>query len=156
MPDRKRKTRTSVTLDANLKERLDEMPEVNLSGLVNDVVRDFVVNGKSQRSGLELRLERVEAEIEELEHQLEEKRELKEEIETQLEERSEKSNGTYEHAVEKVMNTIESRVRRDQGLPEVDNLAVTNQAQKANVPPQDLLDEAIERSELVEQEEVKG
>lgn len=141
------KTRTSITIDPDIKGQIDEMPHVTLSGLVNETAREFVSAGKNRRNGLEIRKERLEAEIKELEHDLEKKRETLEEIQETLEKRDNNTDEVFEDAVVTVAETIQSNLENKGKMPSTDNPAVQAQAKKASVPPQEILDEAKERVE---------
>ncbi len=79
------KKRTSVTVDEDVLEQLQAREDINVSGLVNRMLRDYVQGDESERAVLEARVERLEDDVADLEQQLKQKRSQLEDARNQLE-----------------------------------------------------------------------
>lgn len=122
------KERTSVTLDPDLYKRVQHDESMNLSGLVNRVVREYYEGGHPR--GLDLQIRRVE-------NRLEEVRTEEEKLEQRLadlEERKERVDDTLDEALDALEGLSTSKLH-----PE--NLAVETQARKLGVRPDELCEE---------------
>lgn len=125
---------TSISLDADLKEALDDMP-VNRSELANQFFREYVYGSDGRLDGLKFREKMLEQEIEQLEKQLEEKCSQLEQVREEREERG--SNGDEE--LREAFETLE-QIAETRGAVKVDNPALENWAGKLGMRPKDLLE----------------
>lgn len=126
------KERTSVTLDPDLYDRVQRDESMNLSGLVNRVVREYYEGGHPD--GLDLQIRRVENRLEEVRA---EEEKLEQRL-SDLEERKERVDDTLEEALDALEGLSTAKLH-----PE--NLAVENQARKLGVQP-DVLCEKVEQA----------
>lgn len=124
----------SVSIDEGLAEAIDEADDLNLSGLVNEMLRAYFTTGDTHRSAIRSRLEQVEEEIEETEEELNELRNEKERLEQLLEKEEAEMEPLREQAVELFSG-------RD---VDVTNPAVEQWAMKLDMPPQELLEKVEE------------
>lgn len=125
------KKRTSISIDTDVYEFLKQ-PEVNQSGLINDLVKQYRDNNDRQVAALRLRYEHLVDEAEEAEERAEKKREQAEEIKQLLHDAEEsESNG-----LSKARDAL-SGLEFEEADP--DNPAVENWARKLDMTPQQLL-----------------
>jgi len=126
------KERKTFSLDPDVVEELDEKNK-NASGVVNDLLREYLVGGESAAVGKELRIKDIEQKMMELQNErdrinrnLERLRNEKSRLERQIEEQQHERRQKLEEAAEFV-----------EGKP-VDNPAVENWADKLRMDPHEL------------------
>jgi TolA-binding protein len=139
------KERTSVTIDPDLKERLEAEPGVNASGLFNQMLRQYFnagsVDGLTERiRDLEDRIEAKERERERLTEELETLREEREELLERKQERDQGANSELQKTVEELAE-IATRKPEFWGP---DNPALKNHAQDLGIPPSELYENVEE------------
>jgi len=127
------KSRTSVSIDPDLKERLENDPSVNASGLFNQFLREYYERG--QADGLEARIrdltteiEAKESELERLQEDLEQLREERDDLQERLEDRDEGADPQVQEAISTLASIGERKLTPD-------NPAVQTQAQKLGMKP---------------------
>lgn len=132
MPNRRSggKTRTSISIDPALKERIDQESGLNLSGFVNDTLQEFFETGR-RPDGLELRIEMKEQEVERKREEYERAKEELARLKEKEEEREERGDPQFEKAVDTLQDMKEE-------ARELDNPALRNQASKVGVRPEEL------------------
>lgn len=123
------KKRTSVSLDPEVYQFLSQS-EINQSGLINDLVKEYKDNEKRQVAALKLRYKHLVQEAEEAEDKAEKKREQAEEVRELLDDAESQETSEIKDVAEK----LESVPKK----PE--NPAVKHQANKHNMTPEELLE----------------
>lgn len=93
------KERKTVTLDPDLVEWVEAQPDLNLSGLLNDLLRAHVEGGGTIDQVMEVRREQVMRRVEELEEQLSAARDELENYDSIVEEHRERVNEPVRRAV---------------------------------------------------------
>lgn len=125
------KKRTSISIDRDVYEFLKQ-PEVNQSGLINDLVKQYRDNNDRQVAALRLRYRHLIDEAEEAEERAEKKYDQAEEIKQLLDEAEEAENDGLARAREAL-----SGIDFDEA--DSDNPAVENWARKLDMTTQQLL-----------------
>lgn len=125
------KKRTSITLDKDVFRYLKQS-ELNQSGLINELVKEYRDGQDQQTAALELRYEHMINEADELEERANEKRRQAEEIKKLIDEAKETQRVELQQAVEGVRN-----IRKHKRSP--DNDAVQKWAKHADMEPEELL-----------------
>lgn len=123
------KKRTSITVDPDVYEFLSQS-EVNQSGLINDLVREYKDNEKRQVAALRLRYQHLKREAEEARETAERKEEQAQDVKELLDEAESKETDKIQDVAEK----LESVPKQ----PE--NPAVQHQAEKLGLTPEELLE----------------
>ncbi|AUX08291.1 hypothetical protein AArcSl_0641 [Halalkaliarchaeum desulfuricum] len=134
------KRRKSVTIDENLADEVDRRSEINFSGLVNDLIENYLSEGDNPhkvKAALTVRLDRIESEIERKEKQLNQLREEREEIENLIEEQEEKRDPQLEKGLKVLQNLPEEKLHTE-------NKAVKNWARKIGIPAENLVEKVEE------------
>jgi len=125
------KKRTSITVDPAVYEFLKQ-PDVNQSGLINELVKEYKDNEKRQVAALKLRRDHLLQEATEAEETAEQKREQAAEVEALLEDARNAESDKLQQARE-ALSGIDDRDLS----PE--NPAVQNWADKLDLSPEELL-----------------
>lgn len=140
---------TSVSIDLEIYEQLKDDESLNLSGLVNNVAKEYVETGNVD--AMDIRIQQKEEYIANLEQEVEDKTEElveeKEELEEMYEKREEvkdKTSPEMERAIDVLGNLVEN------GSASVDNPAVKNHASKVGMKPSKLLDTVREEHGVTE------
>jgi len=135
---------TSVSVDSDLKKRLEDDPEVNVSGLFNQFLREYYDSGTTDGLDarireLDRRIEEKEREIERLRDDLEQLRDERDDLQVRKEQREERQDPKVEEAVSKLAD-------RDGPITDLtpDNPAVRTKANKLNMSPEALCDRVRE------------
>lgn len=131
---------TSISLDRDVKERLDDLP-VNRSELANRVFREYIYGSNGRLDGLKFREKMLEQEIEELEDRLDEKRSQLEKIQQEREE-----SADIDDELQEAFDILDSPAKSQGGL-DPDNPAVQNWASKLGMRPKELIDRYRQYSE---------
>jgi len=125
------KKRTSITLDKDVFRYLKQS-ELNQSGLINELVKEYRDGQDQQTAALELRYEHMIDEAEELEERANEKRRQAKEIKKLLDEAKQTQREELQEAIEGVRN-----IRKHARSP--NNDAVEKWANHADMEPEELL-----------------
>lgn len=128
------KERRTVSLETEVDEYLGS-EGVNASELVNSLVKNHVSSGGDKRGMLELRAEQLRSDIDELEGRLETKREELDRVETHLDEYRTERDEVLDEAVD-TLQTV---------AWDADNPAIQNWAEKADMTPEELIEELERR-----------
>lgn len=132
------KSRTSVSIDEHLHEQVKANPELNLSGLVNDFLQDYLAVGVDDP--LTERVRRVEGRLEDLRRERTELDEKIDRVEEQLTALREKKATRDERRHERQAEVVEKLVNiRDDSLTP-SNPAVQTQAQQLDIPREELVE----------------
>lgn len=133
---------TSVSVDSDLKKQLEDDPEVNVSGLFNQFLREYYDSGTAD--GLDARIRELDRRIEEKERKIER---LEDDVERlrderdDLQERKEQREERQDPKVEEAVSTLASI---DDGKLSPDNPAVRNHANDLNMAPDALCERVRE------------
>lgn len=126
------KKRTSISIDEDV-FRFLKQSEINQSGLINELVKEYRDNENRQLAALELRYKHAKADAEELQEKADRKFKEAEEIKELLDEAKLNQSNELDEAVDAI-----------QDLPvhkrEPDNLAVQNWADRVDMDPGELLE----------------
>jgi len=124
------KKRTSITLDEDVYQYLKQS-EINQSGLINELVKEYRNSEDRQVAALELQYERLISDAEDLEDRAEQKRQEAKEVKELLEE----ARHTEDERVEEAVQTLKA-------VPNLtpDNPAVANWSEKTGLSPSELID----------------
>jgi hypothetical protein len=125
------KKRTSVSLDRDVYEFL-KSADINQSGLINELVKEYRDSDDRQLAALELRYEHTLAEAEDLQERADRKFDEAEEIKALLDEQREEAEESLQEAIDGVR-----QIKPNQRS--VDNTAVEKWANHANTDPETLL-----------------
>jgi predicted nucleic acid-binding Zn-ribbon protein len=125
------KKRTTISVDADVYEYLQQS-EVNASGLIQELVREYETQNKRRVAGLELRLKHLENEIEATEAKLERKREEAEEVQELLKDARQTEKTKVEEVYEECRGI-------DYQSIDATNLAIQNHADNIGMEPEILL-----------------
>lgn len=126
------KERTSITVDKDVYEYLSQS-EVNQSGLINELVKEYKDNQNRQVAALELRYNHLIDEGEDLQDRAEAKFEKAAEVKELLEDAKDKEPEQLQEAIDALGSISEEQL-------EPDNPAVQNWAAKLNMDEDTLLD----------------
>jgi len=127
------KKTTSISLDADLKQRAQSNAHINLSGLCNDLLEEYFASGSSSKARLEAKRDRLLQQREHLETELAHLNEEIETVEAQLaecEERDRHRDKKVEELAEQLPDDVDA-----------ENPAVQNWATKLDLTPAQLTDE---------------
>jgi hypothetical protein len=125
------KKRTSISLDRDVYEFL-KSADINQSGLINELVKEYRDSDDRQLAALELRYEHTLAEAEDLQERADRKFDEAEEIKTLLESQREAAEDSLQEAIEGVR-----QIKPNQRS--ADNPAVEKWANHADTDPDTLL-----------------
>lgn len=128
---------TSVSVDKDLFERLKNDEHINVSGLFNDFVREYYANGSV--SGLEKRIERINAEIETKEAELKQLRKERDRYKERLEIKEEGKSDSIEDAIQDLDMSPEYCTK--------DNPAIQKRAREIGVRPEKLAERLLEENQ---------
>lgn len=126
------KKRTSISIDTDVYQFLKQS-EINQSGLINELVKEYRDSDNRQLAALELRYEHMIAEAEDLQERADRKFEEAAEVKQLIEAAEATRSDELTEAVEVVSN-IQPRKRS------VDNPAVQRWAEKVSMEPSELLE----------------
>jgi len=126
------KERTSITIDKDVYEYLSQS-EVNQSGLINELVKEYKDNQNRQVAALELRYNHLIDEGEDLQDRAEDKFEKAAEVKELLEEAKGKDSKQLQEAIDALGSIPEEKL-------EPDNPAVQNWAAKLNMDEGSLIE----------------
>jgi len=126
------KKRTSISLDKDVYEFL-KSADINQSGLINELVKEYRDSDDRQLAALELRYEHMLAEAEDLQERADRKFDEAEEIKSLLEEQREDAADALDEAIEGVRKIKPTK-------RSVDNPAVERWADHADTDPETLLE----------------
>lgn len=124
-----RKRVTSVSIDETLHNRVQQDDTLNLSGLVNRVVREYYEGGYT--SGLDLKIQNVENRLEEARA---EEQKLEQRLEELKERRERRDNTPLREALDILETLPSSNIQPS-------NPAIENQARKLGLRPRELCEE---------------
>lgn len=130
------KERTTISVDSDVYEYLQQS-DVNASGLIQELVREYRDNEKRQVAALKLRLKHLEREATEAEERAQRKREEAEEVRELLEEAAVEETEKMRDVREKLSGLDLSRI-------DAENPAIQNQADRVNMEPKALLQQLRE------------
>lgn len=136
------KKRRSFSIDEDVASQLTDRENLNASGVVNELLRQYLAQGESADAGLQMRLKDLDREIDQLktekgrvETKIERKKREREDVRRQIEQRREKGREHIDAFVEKVLT---------QGFPKenlkASNPAVKNYATKASMTPEKFIE----------------
>jgi len=126
------KKRTSISIDTDVYQFLKQS-EINQSGLINELVKEYRDSDNRQLAALELRYEHMMAEAEDLQERADRKFEEAAEVKQLIEAAEDTRSDELAQAV-KVVSNIQPRKRS------VDNEAVQRWAEKVSMKPSELLE----------------
>lgn len=130
------KKRKSISIDQSLAEKIDQRPDLNLSGLVNEFVKLYLagdVTTHKSKTSLEVKLRHVREDIEQTKNQLDQLIEREERIEQRIEEYEDKQDPAIENAIEALQNTPDDEIHTE-------NAAVKNWATNAGISTDKLVE----------------
>jgi len=133
---------TSVSVDPDLKKRLEDDPEVNVSGLFNQFLREYYGSGAAD--GLDARIRELDRQIEEKEREIERLSDDVEQLRAErddLQQRKEQREERQDPKVEEAVSTLASI---GDGKLSPDNPAVVNHANDLNMTPDALCERVRE------------
>jgi polyhydroxyalkanoate synthesis regulator phasin len=132
------KQRISASIDADIKDQLDTENNLNKSAVVNELLRQYLVQGDAAEAGLQRRLkekeqtkERKELERQRLENEIESLEREIDDIQNQIQQRRQEGLDEILEMAEKIRNNEFPRENLT-----ADNPAVENYAQKAAMTPE--------------------
>jgi hypothetical protein len=138
------KRRKTFTLDPDVADQLDEREEVNASGLVNDLLREFIAGGDKEEAALRQRLEQLEREISDHEQEIryhEQKVEQKEAEREEVRERLDAiEQGDFGDEMQQSFQVIRGIAEDNPGKFHENNPAVTTQASKHGMGADEFID----------------
>lgn len=126
------KKRTSISIDRDVFQFLKQS-EINQSGLINELVKEYRDSDNRQLAALELRYEHMMAEAEDLQERADRKYEEAAEVKQLIEDAEDTRSQELEKAAE-VVGNIQPRKRSP------DNEAVKRWAEKVSMKPSELLE----------------
>jgi len=129
------KKRTSITVDPDVYEFLKQ-PDVNQSGLINELVKQYRDNQDRQVAALELRVEHLEEEAKRDRENAQRKQQQAEEIRELLQD----ARQTEQTKLQEARNALENTPLKP------DNPGVENWADKLDMSPTELI-ERLENTE---------
>lgn len=130
---------TSITLDEPLLNEVRERRNLNLSGLVNDFLRDYLAFGDATEAHLEARLNHLEQREQQMLDDLETVRDEIEYVERKLEQKRDEAETTDDE-----IDAMLDDFPRGEYLVE-ENPAIKTWARKLDVEPQWLVEEIQRR-----------
>lgn len=126
------KERTSISIERDVYEFLQQ-PEINQSGLIQELVREYKDNQDRQVAALEMRLKHLDQEIEDAEERLSRKREQREDVRELLSEAKQEESAAVKEAKEAMDGISEDSLTPD-------NPAVKNWSRKLDMTPEALIE----------------
>lgn len=133
---------TSVTLDEDLAEQLAADESVNLSGLVNKLLHQYMNGDASELAMLELREGQLQSDVETLESNLETKRAELERVQERLGAVRDEQQDQRSETIDEAFNTFDSIHPPDLTT---ENPHVERFADRLGITPADLLEAYYER-----------
>lgn len=139
------KKRKTFSLDEEVQEELAERDHLNASSLANEFFRQYLFQGEDTDAALQMRKKDLDREIETLrqeqahiESKIERKQDERENVKDMIRQRRLEGHKEIQDFVDNVLNNPDEQL-------DVDNPAVKNYAQKANMTPQRFITEVEER-----------
>lgn len=139
------KKRKTFSLDEEVQEELSEREHLNASSLANEFFRQYLFQGEDTDAALQMRKKDLEREIETLRQEqaridskIERKQDEKEEVKDMIRQRRKQGQEDIETFIETILSNPEKQLN-------VDNPAVKNYAQKANMTPERFITEVEDR-----------
>lgn len=139
------KKRKTVSVDEDVHNELSNRDHLNASSIVNELLRQYLFQGESQDAALHMRKKDLEREIENtrqeighLESKLERLQDEKEQVKEMIRERRREGYEEIEDAAETIRDSPNFNVS-------VDNPAIQQWAQKANMTPERFINEVEDR-----------
>jgi len=140
------KKRKTFSLDEDVQQELSNRDHLNASSLANEFFRQYLFQGESQDAALHMRkndidrqIENTRQEISHLESKLERLQDERDQVKDMIRQRRREGQEDIAEFVEKVS------AGEFNGEIIVDNPAVQNYAQKANMTPERFVNEVEER-----------
>lgn len=130
------KTVTSVSLDEDIAEMVDDDPHVSRSSLVNQFLREYYSTGTA--SGLQFRLRRIERELEQAREKADKLEQERDQLEAKLEKRESEVTDGLDEKLDRLTSIPAEKLSEE-------NPAIVKQAQKLNMPPSELYERVKER-----------
>lgn len=130
------KVSTSFSIDEDVLEYLQQNTQINNSGLVNRFLREYMATGTVD--GIEFRLERIEAEIEETELRLERLKAERDELRTIKTRRDQEQDEELEEIMEFLTSISHEKLGKE-------NAAIVENASKLNMTPRQLVEKVRDR-----------
>jgi chromosome segregation ATPase len=136
------KRRRSITIDRDIDEQLQSKDNLNASATVNQLLREYLAAGKAPEAALTMRLNEVEAE-------LQQQREQKARLESKIERLERKKDDLAakirqrEHDQQEHVEHMAGKIRRgefDRADLTTENAAVQTQADNANLAVAQFID----------------
>ena len=139
------KKRKTFSLDEDVQQELSNRDHLNASSLANEFFRQYLFQGESQDAALHMRkndldrqIENTRQEISHLESKLERLQDEKEQVKDMIRQRRREGAEEIEEAVKKIEESPALELT-------VDNPAIQQWAQKANMTPERFVSEVEER-----------
>lgn len=132
------KERTSVTVDEELKKRIDKDESLNVSGLFNQFLREYYSTGSV--SGVDVRLELVEQELQDARDKVERLEAERDQLVNAKEVRQERERDKLEDCLNRLDGIAYDNLTAD-------NPAVTTQAEKVGMSPSEFAKKARQHRE---------
>jgi vacuolar-type H+-ATPase subunit I/STV1 len=90
------KVMVGAKVDPELKEAIDQQPDLNTSGAIREFLQHYVASGQSTEAALAVRKERIEQELAELEREVRQKESELERVNELLNDKADKRRGVFE------------------------------------------------------------
>jgi len=139
------KKRKTFSLDEEVQEELAEREHLNASSLANEFFRQYLFQGEDTDAALQMRKKDLDREIESLRQEkghiqskIERKQNEREEVKDLIKQRRREGYKDIQEFIDEVLAHPERQL-------EVDNPAVKNYAQKANMTPERFIREVEEQ-----------
>lgn len=131
------KERISATVDEDVLDQLQARQDMNVSGLVNKLLRQYLMNGGTDETAKRVRINRLRDEADELEEEAGELRAQAQAIEDHIKEHQQQQQQQIAEAVEKL-----------EGVPpDPDNPSIKNVAAEVGMEPEEFAVVVEERRE---------
>jgi len=141
------KKRKTFSLDRDIHSQLTDREQLNASAVVNELLRQYLVQGNGQDVGLRMRLKDIDREIEQkqseigrIEAQIDRLQQEREDIQAQIQQRREEGIEEVQEFAEKIQDGMFDT----ENLTE-DNPAVENFATKAGLTPERFIEKVQRR-----------
>lgn len=112
------KERLSITVDEEVAEEVKNREEINVSGLCNQYLSDYVTSGESERAVLEARVDRLEEDVSDTRETLERKERRLKRAKEQLEAFDKRAEDDLERELGRVQS-----IPSDPTHPEIQRIA---------------------------------
>jgi len=132
------KTQLTVTVDESVKGQLDARDDINNSGLVNDLLKQYLAGESKDNAADKMRAERLKQEAKELQTEASGKRKQADAILDSIKEEQQQREAEWERAVDSLTPKLKAElnsVDRDYHNPDPDDQAVQMFAERIGITP---------------------